>query len=125
VKKSTYYKKLVKAAEEGKLGAVDYQGVCTLIADDGRRCALGLLLTPKVMREHLLFPHSSVGEIPPEVYPEGLEVDDMVRIQRAHDTSVSNLRLRFSKTKFLRQLRKLDCFRDEVARERREKKVAK
>ncbi len=108
-----WYALLVRTSAEGGFPAVvPGTTLCRYRTPDGRRCAVGLLLSEEDYEEKL---EGDLIVWPPQLFdkvmPWGATLCDLTRVQTAHD-SIAQQGRAWSHTEFVRKLRQLGCFRD-------------
>lgn len=117
--KQQYLDLLVTTSKQGGFPAVSEREECAYRSDDGKRCAVGLILPDAFYDSHNL-EGSTVVDIAdefPEVeefFPAGLAVKDMREIQNCHDTIAQGIDYRINRVwshdRFVYELLGCACF---------------
>lgn len=89
--KQEYLELLIKTSAEGGFPAIDYDGVCSYRAPDGRRCAVGLVIPDDVYSEDMegdnvldISDDYDLGEL-----VEGVNLMQLHGLQKSHDSLAS------------------------------------
>lgn len=108
--KQDYYDLLVEAADNGTFPSMD-GCTCFYRGPGGSKCAVGILIPDKDYSS--LLEYSTVRELPSklvqQILPEGMDISDLENIQKAHDAFN---RVAWEANAFLKEINKLECFRD-------------
>ena len=88
--KLEYYELLVKTSLEGGFPARVSEGmasVCKYRCEDGKKCAIGLIMPDGFYRPDMegRAVNRVTGHTIPDWFPEGVDMDQVMEIQAAHD----------------------------------------
>jgi len=106
--KQEYYQLLVQSATNGTFPSLSAEGRCAYRGAEGRKCAVGLLISDEAYRE------SMESLACTAIYdnfdlPKGLNLLDLRKIQMLHDLHAGPF---WSAQKFIKELNTLSFFSD-------------
>lgn len=109
--KQEYFDLLVKTSREGGFPARNVHGSCVYRTEDGKKCAVGLLIPDtryKVMMEGSAAALFAVHTELRDIIPKEMSVVDLQQVQNVHDNNP--YMEGWDHEKFVEGLTGLDCF---------------
>lgn len=112
--KYEYKDLLIQTSKDGGFPATNIDGSCAYRCEDGKKCAVGLILPDSLYERQLEY--KTIDDLFTQEYledkswiPDDLTVSDLYEIQRVHDSMSSDYN-GWNHDRFVKELHELECF---------------